>query len=81
MPTFETKKVTGYRVKKWFIGALKASPNIDVKFKFTYNWDMESQVEVVEIKTKKVEFMSLNQFNSMVNAKVVNHKYVLFGKK
>lgn len=75
------KKVTGYRVKKWFIGTLIASPSIDVKFKFTYSWDMESQVEVVEIKTKKVEFMSLNQFNSMVNAKVVNHKYVLFGKK
>lgn len=81
MPTFEMKKVTGKRIKKWFVGTLIASPNVDVKFKFTYDWDMEAQVKVIELSSKKTEFMSLNQFHSLVNAKTINHKYVLFGKK
>lgn len=70
------------RIRKWFVGswspALAGLRSGDLKFRFTYNWDLSSQVEIFDFATKTYMLMNLDTFKAAVTPKLKNGVYVLY---
>lgn len=74
------KRIKKTRIHKWFRGswsqALKGIREGEVKFKFTYNWDLDAQVQVMDLKTKNIIEMNLDTFKASIKPNLKNSVYV-----
>jgi len=74
------KKIKKTRIHKWFSGnwspALQGIREGEVKFKFTYDWNLDSQVKVMDLKTKNIIEMNLDTFKASIKPNLKNSVYV-----
>ena len=74
------KRFKKTRIHNWFSGswssALKGIREGNVKFKFTYNWDLSSQVQAMDLQTKNIIEMSLDTFKASVKPNLKAGVYV-----
>jgi len=76
----KVKKAKKTRIHNWFKGSW--SPTLqgicegEVKFKFTYSWNLDSQVKVIDLKTKRIIEMSLDTFRTNIKTNLKDSIYV-----
>jgi hypothetical protein len=74
------KKIKKTRIHKWFSGnwssALQGIREGEVKFKFTYNWDLDAQVQVMDVNSKTIINMNLDTFKASVKPIMKSDVYV-----